>query len=307
MDTKETIFSAPGKIILFGEHAVVYGYPAIVSAINLKTKCIIKESHLNEVQLSISSNYLLSKSSDSNMLNYIINHENREFEPKTKVSQRSVNPAYYFIVEKILNMTTSQKSPFIHIDSEIPPGIGLGSSAANAVAVIASLSSFMNINLSLAELNEFAFEAEKIIHGKPSGVDNTVSTYGGIQHYKQKKFTKLSVPDIDTHIVIVNSGIQRNTKHYIEKVADLMEENPEKYQNILEQIGKLTLNAKSSLLKGEVKELGNRMKQNHLLLNELGVGHPILDELVDSLDHYGSLGSKLTGAGGGGCIISLFE
>ena len=307
MDAKKTIFSAPGKIILFGEHSVVYGYPAIVTAIKLRTKCIVTESLRNEVQLSIFSKYSLNGSSTGLKREYIMNKEQNEFITQDSNHEQPVNPAYYFITEKVLNLSTSNKYPHIHISSQIPPGIGLGSSAANSVASLASLSAYMGLNLSMEELNELAFKAEEITHGKPSGVDNTISTYGGIQFYREKKFSQLNIPNFSSYVVIVNSGIPRNTKTYVEKVAKSLEEDKSKYQNILEEIGNLTIIAKSSLMEGNIQKLGNLMTQNHLLLEELGVSHPILTDLTNSLVKLGSLGSKLTGAGGGGCIISLFD
>ncbi|MCK4896640.1 MAG: mevalonate kinase, partial [Candidatus Heimdallarchaeota archaeon] len=204
-------------------------------------------------------------------------------------------------------LSASKKYPHIHINSEIPPGIGLGSSAANSVATLASLSAFMELELSMEKLNELAFDAEKIIHGRPSGVDNTISTYGGIQLYKEKKFSQLNIPKFSSYVVIVNSGIPRSTKTYVEKVAKSLKEDTTKYQSILEEIGNLTTIAKSSLMEGNIQKLGNLMTQNHLLLEELGVSHPILTELTNLLVQFGSLGSKLTGAGGGGCVIGLFD
>ena len=307
MDANKTIFSAPGKIILFGEHSVVYGHPAIVTAINLRTKCIVTKSSQKEVQLSISSNYSLNASSTGLKKKYIMNKEQKEFSEQDSKYEQPVNPAYYFITEKVLSLSTINKHPHIHINSEIPPGIGLGSSAANSVASLASLSAFMELEFSMEELNELAFEAEKIIHGNPSGVDNTISTYGGIQFYKEKKFSQLNIPDFLSYIVIVNSGIPRNTKTYVEKVANSLEEDTTKYRKILEEIGELTAIAKSSLMEGNIPKLGNLMTQNHLLLEKLGVSLPILTDLTNSLVQLGSLGSKLTGAGGGGCVIGLFD
>ena len=307
MVAKKTIFSAPGKIILFGEHSVVYGQPAIVTAINLRTKCTVTESLQNELQLSISSKYSLITPSTGLKREYTMNKEQSAFIAQDSNYEQQVNPAFYFITEKVLSLSSSQKCPHIHIDSEIPPGIGLGSSAASAVASLASLSTFMGLKLSMEELNELAFEAEKIIHGRPSGVDNTISTYGGIHFYKEKKFSQLNIPKISSYVVIVNSGIPRSTKTYVEKVAKSMEEDTKKYQSILEEIGNVTTIAKASLMEGNIQKLGNLMTQNHLLLEKLGVSHPILTNLSNSLIQLGSLGSKLTGAGGGGCVIGLFD
>ncbi|MHA1346413.1 MAG: mevalonate kinase [Candidatus Heimdallarchaeaceae archaeon] len=307
MDVKKNIFSAPGKIILFGEHSVVYGHPAIVTAINLRTKCVVTESLQNKIQLSISSDYFLNDSPTGLKKEYIMNKELNEFIAYDSNYDHPVNPAYYFIVEKVLDRSTSRKNPHININSEIPPGIGLGSSAANSVASLASLSAFMGLNISMEELNELAFEAEKIVHGRASGVDNTISTYGGIQFYKEKNFSQLNIPNFSSYVVIVNSGIPRKTKTYVEKVAKSMEEDTKKYQQILEEMGNLTIIAKDSLMEGNIQKLGNLMTQNHLLLKELGVSHPILTDLTKSLVQLGSLGSKLTGAGGGGCVIGLFD
>ena len=307
MDVKRVSFSAPGKIILFGEHAVVYGHPAIVTAINLRTRCTIGESSNNETLLSICSNYKLKANPSNQLRKFLLNRDQDQFVAIDKSAEKPVNPSYNFITQKILRIARTKIAPHIHIDSDIPPGIGLGSSAANAVSTSACLSAFMEIDLSLEELNSLAFEAEILTHGKPSGVDNTIATYGGIQFYREKKFSQLNISNFSSYIVIVNSGIPRNTKILVEKVASLLEKDPIKYQVKLNKIADITQDAKLCLMKSDMHALGQLMIQNQLLLDELGVGHSTLTTLISSLSQLGSLGSKLTGAGGGGCVISLFD
>ncbi|MCG3215600.1 MAG: mevalonate kinase [Candidatus Heimdallarchaeota archaeon] len=299
MDSETIIFSAPAKVILFGEHAVVYGHPAIVMAINLRAKCFASKSQRETFTMDPPEIYPDDL--------YIFNEKEEDFVLEKNTTYPVINPALYFIAKTISEKTSIEKYPHISISSDIPSLAGLGSSAAVAVATIASLSTYMGLDIELEEINEIAFEAEKYIHGKPSGIDNTIATYGGIQYYKKRDYSSIDITDPSPHLLIVNSLILRSTKQYVEKVAELTRSNPIKYNSILQKIGALAEDAKSDLIDGNLIELGRLMEKNHQLLEDLGVGNPILNDIRNFLKKRGSLGSKLTGAGGGGCVIALFD
>ena len=207
MDDEEVTFTAPGKVILFGEHAVVYGHPAIVMAINLRAQCTVSSSTNQEVTLDLPNLH------PENL--FIFDEVTETFIEKDYNATPTRQDSFSYITKTILQQAKMKKSPYICVDSEIPSSVGLGSSAAVAVATSASLSAFMGLNFSLKEINEMSFEAEKITHGRPSGIDNSIATFGGIQYYKQKDFSKIEAAKTPLYLVVVNSSIVRSTKKYV--------------------------------------------------------------------------------------------
>jgi len=290
MDNESITYSAPGKVILFGEHAVVYGYAAIAIAIELRAKCTIVPSLSKNISvltpdLFPNESFTISKNSSL---------------PK---SLRAVE----YIIREMLQIKKSMNNPIIKIISEIPPSAGLGSSAAVAVSLISSLSVFLKSGINLEVINNIAFEAEKIIHGSPSGIDNTISTYGGGILYKTEIKRKIPIENQSCFFVIVNSLIPRNTKDVVEKVKKRRNKNKQKIDQIFEEIEAITIQGEESLKKGNHEETGTLMSENQNLLEKLGVNHPELTKIIRLVDKHGVLGRKLTGAGEGGCIIALFD
>ena len=299
MDNGEVTFSAPGKVILFGEHAVVYGHPAIVMAINLRARSKVYSSQSQKVTLALPNIY-------PNSL-FTFDEVSQSYFEEKKDNNTIKLDSFNYITNTIFQQANKIQPLHIVVDSDVPSSVGLGSSAAVSVATIASLSYFMCLDFSLKEINEMAFETEVITHGKPSGIDNTIATFGRIQYYKQKRFDDIVAEGIPFYIVVVNSGISRSTKEHVENVAKLMRNDPSKYNRILQQIDDLTEKARVFMKEGETSELGILMNENHQLLELLGVGHTSLSDLRKLLEKHGSLGSKLTGAGGGGCVIGLYD
>lgn len=280
--------SAPGKIILFGEHAVVYGYPAIALAIDKRVHCMAMESShgyptIKSVNFEEGKTYVIS---DHHPL------------PKSFLPLSTV-------ISKFINTSSKEILPALTIESELPASSGLGSSAATAVALTQCLSSFYKMNLSLDDICKYAFEAEKIQHGTPSGIDNTISTYGGGIYFKQGDLTRLNV-NLNATIVVADSNVPRSTRELVEKVRVLRKKDPIYVNEILKQIGDLVEEGKRFLLSQNIEKIGYLMTENHYLLEKLGVGHKRLNEIINVLNNSGALGGKLTGAGGGGCVIALF-
>ena len=180
MDNEEVTFSAPGKVILFGEHAVVYGHPAIVMAINLRAKCTVSSSPNQKVTLELPNIHPERL--------FIFDEVSKTFIAENQGNDTTRHDSFNYIAKTIFQQAKKLKSLHICVDSDIPSSVGLGSSAAVSVATSASLSSYMDLNFSLKEINEISFEAEKISHGKPSGIDNSIATFGGTQYYNQKNF-----------------------------------------------------------------------------------------------------------------------
>ena len=190
----------------------------------------------------------------------------------------------------------------VYINSQIPSSSGLGSSAAVTVATLSAINDEFAIGKSREDIANMAFEIEKTVQkGRASPTDTTVSTFGGIVLIKGGARRRL--PPQNLHLVIGDSQVSHSTAKMVEQVADLKKHNPEIVDPILDAIEGVSLAAIHHM--NNPKELGRYMNMNHALLDALGVGHPQLSRLVLAARSAGAFGAKLTGAGGGGCMVAL--
>ncbi|MHA1506764.1 MAG: mevalonate kinase [Candidatus Asgardarchaeia archaeon] len=293
-----SVASAPGKVILFGEHSVVYGEPAIAVAINLRAYVRVEELDGNHVIIE-APHYTTSKKIPLDFLS------KPDF-PDFSGVERVLEPIYVCLRETIKEFEASPKPFRVIIDSKIPPGAGLGSSAAVNVATAAALSDFIGYSLDLSRINSIAYEAEKIVHGSPSGIDNTIATFGGAIYYKKPQMKKFEVK-AELPLIVGDTGIERRTRDLVEKVRKLYDENKDIVSNIFSIMGEISKKAYEYMLEGKIDALGTLMNLNHGLLVSLGVSNIHLDRLVNTALGSGALGAKLTGAGGGGCMVALVE
>ncbi|MHA1198499.1 MAG: mevalonate kinase [Candidatus Heimdallarchaeaceae archaeon] len=284
------MFSAPGKAILFGEHSVVYGHPAIATAINLRAKCEVNNSLEKKPTISAPDLFL-----DKTFTILRESEVPTEMEPLKHI---------FMLLEE---NQTDNLIPSVRITSTIPPAAGLGSSAAAAVSLTASLLKFYECEYDLDKIRDIAFESEKITHGSPSGIDNSISTFGGGILYEKGKITKLKSAITSSFLVIADSSVLRSTKNLVKYVKKRKTNESDDIQTIFNDIESITLDARRQLELGNLEEVGLLMNANHESLVKLGVGHPALTKIVDLIDSSHALGRKLTGAGGGGCIIALFK
>lgn len=283
-------FSAPGKVILFGEHAVVYGHPAIATAISSRSYSTVKESNNDNIILSVPLLF-----------------PNQVF----KITEKSVIlpelESIKSLILEICNKHQNEPLPEIEIRSDVSPSAGLGSSAAVAVSLAASLLEYYGYDFKLENINKLALESEKITHGTPSGIDNTISTYGGGILYQKGEITPLESKLSSAVFVVVDSGQWRNTKILVENVRERKRTDPDSIQRIFNKIEEITWEAKIQLEKGNIRKIGYLMNENHEQLVELGVSIPHLQNIIEILDETNVLGRKITGAGGGGSIIALYD
>jgi len=287
--------SAPGKVILAGEHFVVENQPAIASAINLRTSVYISTRIKKGIEI-YSKNYDLHR---------LYKIENGSFHDK--LIEDKLYPIY-FLVKYLLNTYNIEVRGglIITIDSDIPPGSGLGSSAAVSVATVAALSKFFNLNLSLEDISKIAYKAEEIIHGKPSGIDNTISTFGGVILYKKTEgFIRINSKLSDMALILADSGIPRFTKDMVLKVQKLRKKYPEIFDPIYYAAGKLVRNMVDAIKSEDLIRLGELMNINHGLLSTIGVSNMFLEKIVYTSRKLGALGAKITGAGGGGLVLAI--
>jgi len=280
----KSIASAPGKIILFGEHFVVHGTKAILAAIDKRVtvtstftenKTIKVDSQLGTIEVPISSSYEEVKS---------------EFRP------------FVYLANKIINSEQNASGFEITIDSDIPIGVGLGSSSACCVAAAASISELFN-ELSPEEILKMSIEAEKTIFPDTSGADCTVCTYGGMIEYP-------SVEKIDNtfdlNLLIVNSMIPHNTKNSVEKVNKFKENDEERFSQLCDLETKLIDEVITVMKNNDATTFGLKMSENQKYLEEIQISNDTLRDMISSLKEI-SLGTKITGAGDGGCIIALVK
>jgi len=279
--------SAPGKVILFGEHFVVYGKKAILASID---KRVTVTSEKNEEHtISIKSN--LGQLTKPNTV--LIEEINSPLKP------------FFYIAKSILDQFKFKGGVNIVINSEIPSGIGLGSSSACCVAGVASISNLFT-KLSREEIIDLAVKAEQTIFKDTSGADCTVCTHGGIIEYeKNVGFKKINSKN-NFILIIINSGQIHSTNLTVSKVKNFKEKNEEKFLTLCEKEEMLIENIKQSLEKNDLTVIGKSMMENQKYLEEIGVSNDKLREMLVSVEN-SSYGAKITGAGEGGCIIALTD
>lgn len=279
--------SAPGKIILFGEHAVVYNRPALAVPVN-------------QVQVDVE---VLDSDSAGVWIHAPIIDLHAEL---------STLPSDHAIGSVILNLfqrfnISSPPNIQIKISSTIPVASGLGSGAAVSVALIRALSSFLSFQLTDNQINEMVYEIEKLYHGTPSGIDNTVITFNKPVYFIKGQPIETFTVGKPFTIVIADTGIPAPTKESVGDVRRLWLKDNNKFENIFNEIAQISLIARRSIESGKPELLGELMDHNHSLLQQLTVSSPELDKLVFSARDAGALGAKLSGGGRGGNMIALVK
>ncbi len=285
-----------GKVILLGEHAVVYGSHAMAVPVPLAIQAKITESHEG--------------------IDIMIPRWGAQQRLHPRADQRhSFEKPIALILEQLELIHRPMK---IEIFPSVPRAVGLGSSAAVAVAIIRALDKHYQLNLSDDEVNALAFECEKVAHGSPSGVDNTMATYGYPMlfrkpHVKGKGKQQKTVPALmekltlgaPLPLVIGYSGVESLTAAMVARVAAARQKNPAIYQRMFNGIDALTLQGRDALQTGDWALLGELMNVCQGLLNALQVSCWEIEEMIQIARQNGALGAKVTGGGGGGAFIAL--
>jgi len=289
------VASAPAKVILFGEHFVVYGEPAIVLAID--KRAYAKVETRQDKKLFIQSQNL--------GLSAFFENGNIKVEKGDIKEARIKLEPIKCAVEKVLEKAGEKVGLNVEVNSKVPVAAGLGSSAAVAAAVAAAVGAALNIKMSKEDVFRVAFEAEKIMHGTPSGVDPAISTFGGAMLYQLDTGFKPLEVKAEVPLVVGNTGVERSTRVQVAKVRELTEKYPQIVEPMMRAAREIVLQAMEALKKGDLETIGELMNINHALLYGLGVSDESLEWLVNAARKAGALGAKLTGAGGGGCMIAL--
>lgn len=280
--------SAPGKIILLGEHAAVYGNPVLVATVDKRAVVSVEKRDddnilFNSPQLGVKALLSLPKLPDLK--------KRREFSLVLEA------------ISKVNSKFNLRHGWSIEVNSEIPVSSGMGSSASIASALVLGMSLELGENLGNKEIANLAWEIEHIIHGKSSGVDPFAVTFGGVLLYKKGDFKRIPLKKYP-RITIGNTGIISDTGKLVSQVAKLKENYPEFFSYYLQQMRKIIEYGQKFLEEGKLEKFGEIMNINHGLLSSIGVSSPELEKLVWAARKK-SPGAKLCGAGAGGIMIAL--
>lgn len=282
--------SAPGKVILFGEHAVVYGQPSIaVPVLQVAAKAIVNpwikgvagSVHIGAPQVGMDAN----------------------------LDRLSANDPLAAAVRAVLSELKIDQPPAfkLRVTSTIPLAAGLGSGAAVSVAIVRAISAFLGSPLSDELVSALAFEVEKLHHGTPSGIDNSVITYAKPVYFiKGQPIQTFRVAQPFT-LLIADTGVPSPTRVAVGDVRAGWEKDSERYEAIFKSIGEIVQKARQEIERGNLEGIGKLMDDNHALLQQIDVSSPDLDRLVDAARQAGALGAKLSGGGRGGNMITLVD
>jgi mevalonate kinase len=283
-----TTASAPGKIILFGEHAVVYGRPALAVPVT-QVQAVVR------VEPGTRPGFWV---------------EAPDVHLSAELSSLAPNHPLRAAINLVLSMFGLGSPPAcrLHITSTIPIASGLGSGTAVSVAIIRALSAFLGQPFPDEQVNALAFEVEKLHHGTPSGIDNTVVTYTRPVFFVRGQPLETFSVGAPLTLVIGDSGLPAPTRDSVAAVRLLWESDRPRWEQVFDRIGELARGARRLIEDGgDLPGLGAVMDLNHALLQELTVSCPELDRLVDAARLAGALGAKLSGGGRGGNMLALVQ
>lgn len=257
-----------GKAILIGEHFVVHGARGIGMGIPRKTTVIVEKAPA--LSFSFECGDLLKEATRR-------------------------------VLEKVAGGTGFSVS----VTSEFPVSAGMGWSASYCVALARAAAAAVGKEISDKEAAKAAFEGERAFHGNPSGIDNTLAAHGGVMLFRKGKEPEPLKVGGKFHFVIANSGKKGPTKELVERVTGMKGKEPAEFAHMMGEEERIVDGAADALGKGDARKLGELMDRNHSLLERLGLSTQIIDDIRGIALGNGALGAKITGAGGGGCVLIL--
>lgn len=269
-------------------HFVVYGLPAIASALGSFTiadvKVIEGRGWTVDDQRPATPGYKKKKYNEAmQSITNVLNH---------------------------LKIDTENQKLEITFSGDLFAASGVGASAAQCTSLARALNESFNLNLDDEKINDAAYEGEKAYHGTPSGIDNTAATYGGVIWFIRNLSGGANTIDLiqtpkKIPLVIANTGITASTKEVVADVRRLKEENEEEYRTIFDAYQNIVMTARTALIENDIPKLGNLMNENHKLLQQITVSGEINNKLVEIARNNGAAGAKMTGTGRGGLVIAV--
>jgi mevalonate kinase len=273
-----------GKIILLGEHAVVYGKPGLAAGLSRGAHASAMPSA--EPTLTVDP------------WSVEVRAARAENDPEREMLRR----AFAAVLAGYAGA-----APALRVEAtvELPSGAGLGASAALSVAIVRALDQALGVSRDDAAVADLALAAERVFHGNPSGLDSALAAHGGVALFRKGQPLERVPMARPAWFVVAHSGESASTKETVASVARQRERAPEKVNQILDAIETVVLNGRTALETGNLDHLGQLMELNQKLLNTLLLSTARLEEMCTAAKSAGALGAKLTGGGGGGCMIAL--
>ncbi|MBM7617461.1 mevalonate kinase [Weissella uvarum] len=280
----ESMGKSHAKVILIGDHSVVYGQPAIAIPLpDLAMTATLKERQAGQVVLT----------------------------PNYQGPMEAMGEVYEGVRQLITHLLTyfdAVEMPFtLEIESKIPQERGMGSSAASAIAIIRAFFDFFETPLSDQDLQKWANIEEAVTHGSPSGLDAATSASDVPVWFIKNETIETLQMNLEGYLIIADTGIRGQTGLAVSVVRQQMETKPKETQNHIEALGAIAYQMRNGLSHDDLHEIGQAMTDAHTHLKALGVSHPSLDRLVEAAIAAGAIGAKLTGGGVGGAMLALTE
>ena len=274
---------AAGKVILLGEHAVVYGREALALPIEAAISATVSDG-ANGIRLTVAD---------------------WDIEEHWEAGKAPTDGAAPVVDRIVQALEVGARGLDIRVASRIPIAMGLGSSAAFAVAVIRALDAYLGLGQDDTQIDALAFRCEELTHGTPSGVDNHLATFGQAVRFRRGDRVRPLKLSAMPPLVVAASGIRGITRDQVAGVRARYERSRSLYEGLFDEMGRIAGDGAEALIQCDYERLGELMNVCHGLLNAIGVSHPELEKMVSIARQSGALGAKLTGAGGGGSIVAL--
>lgn len=267
------------------------GAPAVAMAINLYSSAEVKRNNTNNVKIGVDIPLkFLARSNTSG---------------RVSDSEGFLRPLRIAAEATLGHLGSAKGGVDVNVECEIPIAAGLGSSASTTVATISAVAKAQGAELERKEIFKLAFIPERFLHGKPSGVDQATCIYGGTIEFTRPSSVQLVKIKSDPLLLLCDTGIHHETKTLVGSVVRKSQVEKDNFRDYLSQVKEISKGVLKALKTGDSNDLGSLMSENHELLQKIGVSHPKLDRLVAVARGAGALGAKLTGAGGGGCMIAV--
>ncbi|MGD2206774.1 MAG: mevalonate kinase [Anaerolineae bacterium] len=277
---------APGKVILFGEHAVVYGQPAIaVPVTEVQVQACVEPAEGGQGAVVVAP----------------------DLGRRVVVREAAYDEPLACIVRATLGRMKCTPDPdlTITVASTIPIARGLGSGAAVSTAIVRALSEHFGHWFSSRTISDLVYQTEVLYHGRPSGIDNTVVAFEKPVYFVKEIGWEVFWVGKPFLLAVADTGIESSTKEVVSDLQLRYQAEPDRYQPLFDRVGEIAKTARRLIERGQSRKMGALMDENHVLLQEMGVSCPELDRLVAAAREGGALGAKLSGAGWGGNIIAL--
>ena len=276
--------SAAGKVILLGEHAAVYGRHVVALPLPGAVVARVLET--------------------GNGVRLVVSEPGAERQHVIRQGAGGIDGLVNLLLDRLDVPAGGLR---LRVESSIPSAMGLGSSAAFAVAIIRALDQQFGLALTDRQVNALAFDCEKLAHGQPSGIDNTLATYGEPVLYcrdAEPPVTAIELPGT-VPLLIASSGVRGSTRDQVAGVRARYDRSPERYAAIFDEIDTISRAGADALRDRDYATLGALMNLCHGLLNAIEVSVPVLESMVRTARQHGATGAKMTGSGGGGSVVAL--